>query len=115
MMKAMLAAALLGAIALGVWIIPECCLLSSSVAVETTGDAKTVAFRVTGMTCGGCEVGVKMAVKKLDGIYNVEASYTQGKATVKYDPSKVKPDEIKTAIEKIGYKAELEKKEEGNE
>ncbi|MDA2938367.1 cation transporter [Acidobacteria bacterium AH-259-A15] len=114
MIKAIIITALAGTIALGVWINPECCLLSSSAASETAGDAKTAVFRVSGMTCGGCEVGVRMAVKKLDGIHKVEASYKEGKATVKYDPSKVKPEEIKAAIEKIGYKAKVEKKEERN-
>ena len=32
-------------------------------------------FHVTGMTCGGCEVGVRRVVGKLDGVEEVKASY----------------------------------------
>ena len=94
---------LLGIVALGVWIIPQ------PAAQEEPTDVKTVDFQVSGMTCSGCEVGVKTVVKKLDGIHKVLASYSDGKALVTYDPSKVKPEEIQAAIETLGYKAEPEK------
>lgn len=72
----------------------------------------TSTFKVEGMTCGGCEVGVRMNVKKLDGVADVEASYEEGQAEVTYDPDKVTPEEIVEAIEKLGYTAKLEESEE---
>jgi len=54
---------------------------------------------------------VKIAVKRLDGIHQVEASYKEDKAVVVYEPSTVSPEEIKAAIEKAGYKAELQSQE----
>jgi len=51
---------------------------------------------------------VKLAVRKLDGIHQVEASYKEGKAVVVYEPSIVSPEEIKAAIDKVGFKAELQ-------
>ncbi len=54
---------------------------------------------------------MKIAVRRLDGIHQVEASYKEGKAVVVYEPSKVSPEEIKAAIEKVGYKAELQSEE----
>jgi len=51
---------------------------------------------------------VKLAVRKLDGIHHVEASYKEGKAVVVYEPSIVSPEEIKAAIDKVGFKAELQ-------
>lgn len=74
---------------------------------EGEDDATTAVFRVEGMTCGGCETGVKLAVKKLDGVTSADASYEEGTATVTYDPGKVTPDEIVAAIEKLGYEAEV--------
>jgi len=53
---------------------------------------------------------VKIAVKRLDGIYQVDASYKDDKAVVAYEPSKVSPEEIKAAINKAGYKAEIQSK-----
>ena len=71
--------------------------------------ASTVStFKVEGMTCGGCEAGVKMKVKKLDGVESVEASHEQGTASVVYDPAKVTPERIIAAIEELGYEAELQ-------
>ena len=60
------------------------------------------------MTCGGCEVGVRMNVKKLDGVADVEAFYAEGRAEVTYDPATVTPSMIVEAIEKLGYTAEIE-------
>ncbi len=54
---------------------------------------------------------MKIAVKKLDGIYQVEASYKEDKAVVVYEPSKVSLGEIKAAIDKVGFKAELQSEE----
>jgi len=54
---------------------------------------------------------VKLAVRKLDGIHQVEASYKEGKAVVIYEPSTVSPEEIKAAIDQVGFKAELQSEE----
>ena len=54
---------------------------------------------------------MKLAVKRLDGIHQVEASYKEGKAVVVYEPSRVSPEEIKAAIDKVGFKAELQSDE----
>jgi Cu+-exporting ATPase len=73
------------------------------------GDSQTVTstFMVEGMTCGGCELGVKLAVKKLEGVESVDGSYQKGEAEVVYHPEKVTPDDIIAAIEELGYTAEL--------
>ena len=75
----------------------------------TANESNTVTstFHVTGMTCGGCEVGVKRAVAKLDGVEDVTASYKQGSAVVTYDPARLKPASIVAAIEKLGYEGKL--------
>lgn len=74
---------------------------------EPTAPSVTSVFKVKGMTCGGCEAGVKMTVKRLDGVQAVEASHTEMRATVTYDAEKVTPQAIVEAIEKLGYTAEL--------
>lgn len=65
----------------------------------------TTVFRVEGMTCGGCEAGVEIVVKKLDGVASVDASFEDGTAAVTYDPESVTPEEIVAAIETLGYEA----------
>lgn len=68
---------------------------------------RTSIFHVTGMTCSGCEVGVRRVVGKLDGVEDVEASHDDGTATVTYETGKVTPEAIIAAIEELGYTAEL--------
>ncbi len=72
----------------------------------------TSVFKVEGMTCGGCEAGVRISVKKLEGVEKVEVSHEEGLAKVTYDPEKVTVEKIKAAIEKLGYAAKFEKTEE---
>lgn len=75
---------------------------------EPVADASTTStFHVTGMTCVGCEVGVRRVVKKLDGVEEVEASYKEETAMVTYRADEVTPEDIIAAIEELGYTAEL--------
>jgi len=94
---------------LGTWGLYQCCQTSVRADTKQT----TTHFHVTGMTCGGCEAAVRMAVNRLEGITDVEASYEEGKATVTYDATTAKPEDIINAIEKLGYKAEVIPKEKG--
>ncbi len=66
----------------------------------------TFEYRVTGMTCTGCESHVNTAVKKLAGVESVAASYKEEKAVVKFDPAKTSKEEIEKAISSTGYKVE---------
>ena len=75
---------------------------------EQPAEALTTAtFHVTGMTCGGCEVGVRRVVKKLDGVEEVEASHREETAVVTYRAGEVTPEDIIAAIEELGYAAQL--------
>ena len=91
MTKAIVTTLLVGVIACCIWLNVESWNSGDLMAVENTADQENAVFRVTGMTCDGCEAAVKMAVRQLDGIYQVDASYKEGSAVVSYKPSKVKP------------------------
>ena len=80
---------------------------SQAVADGSSAKATTSSFKVEGMTCGGCEGGVKLKVKKLEGVKSVEASHKEGTAKVVYDADKVTPEDIIAAIKELGYSAEL--------
>lgn len=68
-------------------------------------EARKACFNVEGMTCAACTVTTKVAVKKLDGIKNVDVSLENKSAEVQYNDAKTTPDEIKKKIDSIGYKA----------
>lgn len=65
---------------------------------------QTVEFFVEGMTCAGCEGNVKMEVNKLNGIVSSQVSYEEGNTIVKFDSILTNIEEVKTAIERTGYK-----------
>ncbi|MBE3066599.1 MAG: copper-translocating P-type ATPase [Chloroflexi bacterium] len=58
---------------------------------------------VTGMTCASCVSHVEKALKELPGVSNVIVNLATNKASLSYDPSKVKLLEMKKAIEDTGY------------
>ncbi|GAB4025300.1 MAG: hypothetical protein Fur0010_28460 [Bdellovibrio sp.] len=74
-------------------------------AITQTVTAKTrkVCFNVEGMTCAACTVTTKVAIKKLNGIENIEVSLKDKKAEVQFNDTKTNSDEIKKKIDSIGY------------
>ena len=66
---------------------------------------KTEKYNVTGMTCAACQANVTRCVQKLDGVEDVDVSLLANQMTVSYDETKVNPEKITSAVEKIGYGA----------
>ena len=69
-------------------------------------------FKVEGMTCSACQSHVQRAVEKLDGAINVNVNLLGNFMIVKYDEEKLDDTKIITSVEKAGYKAFLEEKQE---
>jgi mercuric ion transport protein len=66
---------------------------------------KTVIIEVEGMTCAGCEPHINETLKKLNGVVSAEASYENKNVKVVYNPKQITLEQIKKAIDEIGYKA----------
>ncbi len=64
-----------------------------------------VTIPIGGMTCAACAQRIEKVLGKLDGVIIASVNLATEKATVTYDPQKVKLAAIKQSIEKIGYKA----------
>ena len=77
-----------------------------------TANAVVSTFEVSGMTCGGCSSGLRLEVKKIEGVEDVKVSHEESFAAVTYDPDKVSTKDILKAIEKMGFKGKLQKTEE---
>ena len=63
-------------------------------------------FTVTGMTCSACSAHVDKAVRKLDGVRDVNVNLLGGAMTVDWD-GPLTPEQIVSAVEKAGYGASL--------
>ena len=70
-------------------------------------NTKVVELKVTGMTCQSCADHVTSALSEKPGVVKSEVQYTSNSATVTFDPSAVKEEEIIRTIEEAGYKAEV--------
>lgn len=65
---------------------------------------KTVNLKITGMHCGNCAAKVERAIKNLGGSAKVDLKL--GRAEVRV-PEKIAVDEIKAAVDALGFKAEI--------
>lgn len=68
-------------------------------------ELKKVTLKVEGMTCGGCAIGARKVLERLDGVQKAEVSYEDSRAVVTYDPKKVTVEQMIAAVGKLGYKA----------
>lgn len=90
-----------------IYIVAFCFVLSPLPAKGEVSNKKICTYEVSGMTCESCTVTLKIGVKKLNGIQQVFASVGKKNAIVTFDPAKTDSEEIKQAIDRIGYKAVL--------
>ena len=60
-------------------------------------------FTVTGMTCSACSAHVDKAVRKLEGVSEVNVNLLGGSMTVEYDPAAETPETIMAAVDAAGY------------
>lgn len=68
-------------------------------------DVVEATLSIEGMTCTGCEHSVNHALTSQEGVIEATSSYETGKATVKFDKTKISVDQLATAVEKeTGYK-----------
>ena len=65
---------------------------------------KKAAYLVEGMTCGGCERTVQKVITNLEGVESAKADLQTSTVSIEYDPEKVDIDQIKSAVNSVGYK-----------
>ncbi len=77
-------------------------------------EIKDFELEIKGMDCPSCSMNVENAIRKLNGIADINVDFITGKAAIKYDPSHTNTSEIRDAIEKAGYTPLEEEKHEGS-
>jgi len=60
-------------------------------------------LKIEGMSCTSCEMRIENALKKLDGVVDVKATFGSSSVYVTYDENVVSLDKIIEAIEKLHY------------
>lgn len=70
---------------------------------------KKVEIKVSGMSCASCALNVEKSLKNLEGVEEAHVNIGTEKATVKYNPEKLKLLELEKAVEEAGYNVVNEK------
>ncbi|XP_038881752.1 copper-transporting ATPase RAN1 [Benincasa hispida] len=68
---------------------------------------RRVQVSVSGMTCAACSNSVEAALRGVNGVLMASVALLQNRADVVFDPSLVKEEDIKEAIEDAGFEAEI--------
>ena len=66
---------------------------------------QTLTFDIANMTCALCPITVKMAMKKVEGVKDVEVDFDAKTATVTFDAAETTAEEIAAASTNAGYPA----------
>ncbi len=67
--------------------------------------AKKILVKIEGMECPNCAMILERLEDKLKGVLFAEASYHKAQMVLEYDETCLSEEQIRTAIEKLGYKA----------
>ncbi len=66
-----------------------------------------VTLNIYGMHCASCASNIESALQRLPGVFGAQVNFATEKAYIEFEPQKLKPAELITAVEKSGYKASL--------
>ncbi len=68
---------------------------------------EAIEIQTSGTHCGSCTMLIEMTVDELEGVESVNADHATGLARVTFDPDRIAPEAIASAIEEAGYGAEI--------
>lgn len=75
-----------------------------NVSIVQSNNIVKAKLTIEGMSCISCEKSIDYTLKLENGVISATSSYKTGTAYVEYDKSKVKPEQLKNAVEeKVGY------------
>ncbi|MBZ3890612.1 Copper-transporting ATPase 2 [Sciurus carolinensis] len=82
---------------------------SSSQRNQGQGQAacSTVVLAITGMTCASCIQSIEGMLSQRKGVKRVSVSLANGTGTFLYDPSVISPEELRAAVEDMGFEASV--------
>src|SRR6266496_859669 len=83
---------------------------SAQAKAQGTNSLSRVVIPVEGMSCATCEIPVRHALRRIDGVKAAHVSAATKTATVDYEAAKTNPDQLVTAINSTGYRASLPNK-----
>jgi copper chaperone CopZ len=77
---------------------------ASSVLAGAGGATLRTTLQIEGMHCDGCSATIKGTLERTEGVMFADADHEEGTAVVVHDSKKVSAEDLKVAIERLGYK-----------
>ena len=72
---------------------------------------KETNLQISGMTCAACAVRIEKGLKRLEGVEEANVNLALERSNVKYNPEKIKIEDIEKKIKDLGYDVVNEKTE----
>jgi P-type Cu+ transporter len=72
---------------------------------------KETNLQISGMTCAACATRIEKGLNKLDGVETATVNLALEKSAIKYNPEKLKVEDIEKKIRDLGYDVVTEKTE----
>ena len=72
---------------------------------------KETNLQISGMTCAACAVRIEKGLKRLEGVETANVNLAIERSNVKYNPEKIKIEDIEKKIKDLGYAVVNEKTE----
>ncbi len=66
---------------------------------------------VTGMTCANCAATVERTLKKTEGVADASVNFASERASVRFDPTRVREDELLARVRGAGYDVAVQRME----
>lgn len=86
--------------------LPQTTTIPTTVQREEKGDIRTD-FVISGMHCASCANIIERQVKKVPGVKSAHVNFAAQKASITYDSSTVKTENLIAAVKKAGYGADV--------
>ncbi|XP_065484358.1 copper-transporting ATPase 2 isoform X1 [Caloenas nicobarica] len=67
----------------------------------------TAVIRIDGMTCGSCVQSIEGTMSQRQGVQRIAVSLSDGTGTIHYDPAVTNGEELRAAIEDMGFDASV--------
>ncbi len=64
---------------------------------------KKAVIKISGMHCASCALNLEKSLNKMEGVDEARVNFGTERATVEYDPKKVKLQELEDAVEESGF------------
>ena len=72
-------------------------------------------FPVTGLNCASCAIHVEGELKAHKGVLSASVNYANSSAMVEFEPGNTSAEDLKSAVQSIGYDLLIEAEGENNQ